>query len=106
MEAEVLIICLLILFQAYEKCNVNHNNAKMKVPDDIVKPYSEETLNELGITKEELAASIFKQMQIVLGVIKEDLDHRRKCVSQKMQLLLDDKIFYYHYRKSKILVVG
>ena len=53
----------------------------MKVPDDIVKSYSEETLNELGITKEELAASIFKQMQIVLGVIKEDLDHRRKCVS-------------------------
>lgn len=53
----------------------------MKVPDDIVNSYSEETLNELGITKEELAASIFKQMQIVLGVIKEDLDHRRKCLS-------------------------
>ena len=52
----------------------------MKVPDDIVKPYSEETLNELGITKEELAASIFKQMQIVLGVII----HSKRCSRRSM----------------------
>ena len=80
---------LSFFLQAYDtkNCTIPYDEAKTKIPGNIVNPYTPERLQLLlnlrisvPFTKEEIAASVFNQMLLVLDTMEEDLDHRRKCL--------------------------
>lgn len=75
-------IHILYCFQDYIPC-LPLNAAAADIPDDIVNPHNDATIKRLqkdNWTKEAIAASVFKQMLMVLKVMKEDLDHRVKLL--------------------------
>ena len=81
-------ICRVYYFyvQAYHSgnCKILFDESKTKIPEDIINPYTTERqmlLSPLGFKKEELAASVFYQMLLVLNIMEKDFDHRRKCLS-------------------------
>ena len=72
-----------------EDDTISYDEAKTKIPGNIVNPYTPKELQRLlnpprrlsvPFTKEEIAASVFNQMLLVLDIMERDLDHRRKCL--------------------------
>ena len=68
---------------------ISYDEAKTKIPGNIVNPYTPEVLKWLfnpprplrvPYTKEEIAASVSNQMLVFLDIMEEDLDHRIKCL--------------------------
>ena len=75
-------IHILYCFQDYIPC-LPLNTAAAEIPDNIVNPYNNATIKRSQKdkwTKKAIAASVFKQMLMVLRVMKEDLDHRVKLL--------------------------
>ena len=48
--------------------------------DRIINPYEKKDINNCNSTNQ--AASVFKQMHLVLDVMKEDLKHRKKYLKR------------------------
>ena len=73
-----------------EDDTIPYDEAKTRIPNDIVNPYTPEKLQQLlnfrmevPFTKEEIAASVFNQMLLVLDIMERDLDHRAKPKRRK-----------------------
>jgi len=62
------------------KCSLVRPSSKPNSLDDIVLSFNDR-VTKLRFTEEERAMAIFKQLQIVFSVMKEDLKHRKKCAN-------------------------
>ena len=62
--------------------------------DRIIHPYKKEDINNCKDKKQ--VASVFNQMLLVLGVMKEDLEHRKKYLMVKScklkKVLINDRL--------------
>lgn len=71
-------------FQAYSPTDCKNlcDESNTNIPNDIVRPYNSAMVKLLsrGISKEGIAASLFNQMLLILDIMEEDLEHRRKCL--------------------------
>ena len=66
----------------YKNCKIPFSKNATAIPSIIVQ-YDNETISfyEKLIPKEEIAASVFKQMLEVKNFMLKDLGHRRRCLS-------------------------
>ena len=66
----------------YKNCKIPFSKNATAIRSIIV-PYDNETISRLekSIPKEEIAASVFKQMLEVKNFMLKDLGHRRRCLS-------------------------
>ena len=73
-----------VFFKAYNPtdCKGLCDESNTKIPDKIVYPYTPAMVKLLSpaISKYQIAASLFNQMLLILDIMEEDLEHRRKCL--------------------------
>lgn len=69
------------LLQSYGHCYKSTPNNKTRIIPTVVLPFYEPRLIGVGISKEELAGALFKQLGTVFLQIKEELFQRKKCLT-------------------------
>ena len=73
-----------------EDDNIPYDEAKTRILNNIVNPYTSARLQQLlnfcmdvPFTKKEIAASVFNQMLLVLDIMEKELDHQAKSKRRK-----------------------